>query len=192
MLELSRLVLRRSIRRRSAGVLPGAAEICESRLLLSAATAGQLAETAAAEPAADENPAGKNPAGKNTAGKNTAGKNTAGKPPFARTDCGPPGEEDPGEEPGEDTPDDIEEQAPYFESLRSRLSADGTQIIITGKVQSLTGGDTVEFAGAATGSITVDTDGNFVFTFDYNGDGIVSATATDNNGTVGETRFLFL
>jgi len=176
MLELSRFLLRRSVRRRPAGVPPGAAEICELRLLLSAAAAGEVTDAAA------------------------AAVDVAVEPPVTEAAPAPPGEEGPGEDPGEDpvdepggeSPGDIEVGGPYFDSLRSSLSNDGTQVIVTGNVRSLTGGDTVTFAGAATGSVTVNADGNFSFTFDYNGNGIVSATAIDLNGTVGETQFLFL
>ncbi len=168
MLELPHFLLRRPGRRRSTGSPAQTTEVCELRLLLSATIAGEV----------------------------TAAEDATVDPTAAESSAEPAGEEEPGEEPvdepGGESPDDTEEGAPYFDSLHSRLSRDGTQVIITGNVNSLTGGDTVTFFGAATGSVTVNEDGNFSFTFDYNGNGIASVTAMDLNGNSSETQYLFL
>ena len=70
---------------------------------------------------------------------------------------------------------------PVFDSLDwIRI---GNTVYVTGQVSSLTGGDTVEFGGAASGSVTVDEQGFFNFSFSYtHPTGYFSAVATDLNG----------
>ncbi|MBC8289181.1 MAG: hypothetical protein H8E37_02590 [Planctomycetes bacterium] len=73
------------------------------------------------------------------------------------------------------------ELPPIFDSL-SWLLIDGT-VYVTGQVTSLTGGDTVEFGGDASGSATVDSEGFFNFSFSFTGStGYFTAVATDLNG----------
>lgn len=77
------------------------------------------------------------------------------------------------------------ELPPVFDSLDwIRI---GDTVYVTGQVTSLTGGDTVEFGGDASGSVTVDAQGFFNFNFSYSGlAGYFTAVATDLNGVESE------
>jgi hypothetical protein len=179
-LNFRRFALRNNPRRRAALVLPRAAEVFESRVLLSGAPAAEVVEEAA-EPV------------------------PAAGPVFADGDPGEiplegpgeippegPGEipgESPGEEPGGDFPGEEVSITRITELVKT---VENGVVTITGQVASLTGGDEIVFNidGSDVGSVTVDANGSFSFSFAYPSDFVIIVTAFDADGIEGETRIL--
>lgn len=173
MLSFLRFSVRARARRRSAAMLPRVAEVCESRLLLSTTTSGEVVEDPAVDPVMEE------PATDPTMA-DPSGSETGSQPP-------PPPPEDPPEDPGDPPPPEGSETPPVFVAFN--VSRVGNTVTVTGQVNSLTGGDTVDFGGVVSGSVTVDAQGFFSFSFSFAGTGILSATATDLNGIESDTLY---
>lgn len=184
MLNFRRFALRNNSRRRAAHVLPRAAEVFESRVLLSGAPAAEVVEeTPEAEvPAAEPTP--------------TSDPVLADEDPGEIPVEGPgeiPGEL-PGEEPGGDFPEG-ELVIVGFVSLNSTTLAGGT-IQITGQLTA--SGHSVTFTLPGINgdfeehTVTVDADGQFSFSYFLPPDGIITATAFDGDGNEGDTQIVFV
>lgn len=177
MLNFRRFALRNNSRRRAALVLPRAAEVCESRVLLSGAPAAEVVADAA-EPEVAESPVAEPTAA----------------PIFAD---GEPGEIPP-EGPGE-IPDESPGEEPGSEEfgLTEFISVTPTylngNVTLTGQVASINGGDSIviNIAGIDVGTANVDANGNFTFTYAFPPGGNITLTAFDNEGNEGETWVVF-
>lgn len=172
MLNFRRFALRNNSRRRAALVLPRAAEVCESRVLLSGAPVAEVvAETTteaaeAAVPIAEEIP--------------------MEEPVVPEEEPGElPSEDIPGEETGSEFPTE-------FVEINSRM--ENGNLVITGTVNSLNGGDTIVFnvGGNDVGTANVDADGTFSFTFFLPPTGVINSTAFDSDGNEGQTESLLI
>jgi len=169
LLNFRRFVLRNNPRRRAALVLPRAAEVCESRVLLSGAPAAEIVEEAAEDTAAEPAP--------------------ATGPVLADGDPGEIPGELPGEEPGGELPGEEVSITRITELVKT---VENGVVTITGQVASLTGGDEIVFNidGSDVGSVTVDANGSFSFSFAYPSDFVIIVTAFDADGIEGESRIL--
>ena len=177
MLNFRRFVLRNNPRRRAALVLPRAAEVCESRVLLSGAPAAEIVEEAAEDTAAEPAPA---------TGPVLADGDPGEIPPEGPGEI--PGEL-PGEEPGGELPGEEVSITRITELVKT---VENGVVTITGQVASLTGGDEIVFNidGSDVGSVTVDANGSFSFSFAYPSDFVIIVTAFDADGIEGESRIL--
>ncbi|MDA0588957.1 MAG: hypothetical protein O2820_14415 [Planctomycetota bacterium] len=200
MLNFRRFALRNNSRRRAAQVLPRAAEVFESRVLLSGAPAAEVveetpeAEVPIAEPAPTSDPvlADEDPGEIPFEGPGEVPSDDPGEIPV-----GGPGEipgESPGEEPGGDFPAD-EVLIAGFVSLNSTALAGGT-IQITGQLTVSGHSVTFTFPGIngdlEEHTVTADADGRFSFSYFLPPDGIITATAFDGDGNEGDTQIVFV
>jgi hypothetical protein len=184
MLNFRRFALRNNSRRRPAIGLPRAAEVCESRVLLSGAPAAEVVADAAEPEVVTQ------------AGPPAAGPTAS--PIFADGEPGEippegPGEipgEAPGEEPGGDYPDEEFGLTSFIKVTPTYLNGNVT---LTGQVASINGGDSIviNISGIDVGTAAVDANGNFTFTYAFPAAGNITLTAFDHEGYEGETWVVF-